>query len=72
MCVLLLCSVFERFRELHNVHRLASSTTQTDELSQLLTATGYINPEVCLPVEFIAETLPELKVRQKSYDFIMT
>jgi len=55
-------SAFERFYELYTQYR----PTTNDELPHALqTATGYINAEFSLPVNFVAENLPQLKVRKQ-------
>ena len=54
------CSAFEKFHELYIEFR----PTSNEELPALVrTATGYINPDFALPVNVVAEKLPQLKVR---------
>ena len=54
------CSAFEKFHELYIEFR----PTSNEELpAPVRTATGYINPDFALPINVVADKLPQLKVR---------
>ena len=54
------CSAFKRFHQLYQDY--VPTGTEEAQLHSVLSPDGRIDPEVCLPMEYICEHLPELKV----------